>query len=1127
MSFLDPYLAENTDSASVSGENADCNLLLARRGQCTERVRFAPLPMAFSGLTPAGDLGEAWKALMKNTAELYLWELDGIASRWFRDDDPIATTILASSAVQALPQPSKTWKQAHPTDRRLISLPHEDSLLAAATWVEDRDTPRADPFFPLVEFHPVPAAGSPDPQRPTLPDLPEMALLKGRFAERLGFNSKAFPFEIMDGDEDSSGPFFEQMFPYNTERRADRPTAIRPLARFQDPGQILGAKNLDDLPGGDTQRPILLDDGDVAEFELRASQGFEEYSRLIGVSVARYALRDHTDNQMRILTALTAQRSPPDADAMGQGRYRGLVAAARGETDSDEQLGFSAQRDIGGVSGGVALRLRLLPPQVRADWLNRVVAEALESTATDKPRLRSSADEIRSDAEDRLRNDEVIGPLGLDPKERLNGLRSADVDDFINRAVTQKSRLRPFVFADAHAVTLGAVLNGLSIEDRDAYETWILLDHIDDAIATNLRAQGGAEQPPAAVSAVGQVQFAKVLATHGKTTSRVPQGLQSVDPLAICTRESGRAALSELSFKPVTLDLVVQGPDPGPRGDGADISPADVLWAARGQAPFLAVDDPEAAVPTVTRLSDLPGPDSLYRLRWRLWSGWHLLWSPQDLGDGRTRLAVRTAAICDDMVLTQRDLVPTVVRGGLLAGELFPTEPFRWTDLPRAERREAKRNLRLEGTIEGTSDLGSRLANSVTGGAMAAKSAQTDVTAVKTEGVGVLRGRDVQGAAAQIETRNRVSILESKRLKELSPGETAAYLHSIVHPKLRGLSKENGGLLLMVFDHDLAADNRPVGDGFRPRTPYKRRHRHSAGDPVEVRTASWTLWVPPEAGAPVASVGPGWRETDLATNAAHPVPRWKPRRPGDWTLMTSVASFPYRHVQTTCTDDPTTFDTVASCANKLAATGDLNSTPSYFSQGVGIDLGGMYTWWLMHRPRMAFESGLEGRLDVVPRGQSALYPNDPSYAWTFRWAGGALFGLRFAPRPTSLWRHGRDGNTWGPQRPEGGNKVGRTQWGLRGGVLFGPGFSGLETTFVTEAWMGRSIRRIRSAHQSFTPYHPALLVGPYVRGQLATPLPFSEPAVGHEVLDHAWTVLAGVRVNLRIKSQGPTLPAAP
>lgn len=1126
IAFVDPHQSDS----NFTGEGGDCETFWARRGACTERVRFAPVPDAFSTTSPGGPTGEAWRALLKNTSALTSWNLDGIALRWFRSDDPLASTVQASD-VLALPQPTDTWLQARAEDKRLFSLPHRNTWLDEARWVDDRDTAFEAPLFPLVEVHPQPDGSRETAATNGLPLPPQVALLKGRFAERLGYNSQPHPFEIMDGDEDSSGPFFEQMFPFNTLRRADRIDRVRPLARFQDPARLNAGVAVQDLDLDPHQLPVFLDDLSPRGFVQTTAANFEEFARLMGVSVMRYALSDHTLNQMRILTAVTAMRSPPDGAVFTRDRYEGLVAAARGETDSDSQLGFDFQRQLGGVAGGIQLRLRMLPGPVRDAWLERLVAETLQSTAETRPRLRSSPAQVLAEAEARLRSDDVIGPLGLKPDSRLQGLGPEAIAQWLNETVVQTSRLRPFVFEDANAIALGAVLNGLQPDARNNYETWILLDHLDFAIADALRAGGGQPQPPSGIAATGQAQFVSVLETHGRSSAQVPQGLQAVDPLAICTQEPGPAALNEPAFKPVRLDLLVTAPDPYEN----EIDPTTVLWNARDQVPFLAVDDPGASVPQVTKLTDLPGPDSVYRVRWNLWSGWHLLWAPQDLDDGRTRLAVRTAAVCENMVLAQPSLVPTLLRSALLSGELFPTEPFRWRHIEDGkDRRQAKKNLRLDGTVGGKQEVGRQprfsLSSLLAGTANTAKKA---VAVRETGAAGALKDDDPQSKAANLERRNRTSVLAATNLGELEPGQTATYLHGIVHPKLREIAAEKNGLLLMVFDHHVAQDRRPTGDGIRPRTPYRRVHRGVPGPIKELRSAGWTLWVPPGEGA-IALVGPSWRETDLVKNVEHPVPRWKPRRPGDWTMTSSFNVFPFRQVRSVCTDDTLNNSTVAPCfaqpftqAEVLPGGTTARYLSDHYSQGLGIDLGGMYSWWLFHRPRVAFESGLEGRLDVVLPGTAFLYPQEQTrYAPTFAWTGGPMFGLRFAPRPSSLWRRTRQGNTWGPLRAEGGNRVGRSQFGVRGGVLFGAGFSGPEVTLASELWYARSIRNIRSVHQSFTPYHPALFLGPFVRAQYTTHMPFVDPAAGAHVLDHAWTLLLGAKVNLRIKSQGPTLPSS-
>ena len=103
---------------------------------------------------------------------------------------------------------------------------------------------------------------------------------------------------------------------------------------------------------------------------------------------------------------------------------------------------------------------------------------------------------------------------------------------------------------------------------------------------------------------------------------------------------------------------------------------------------------------------------ALYRARWTLWSGWHLAWGIEPF-EGNDRLVLRTTAICDAMVLTSPDLVPTLVRGGLLEDQFFPTIPAKLSDTigrsdyPSAkERQERRRKNRKQKDVNRNAILG-------------------------------------------------------------------------------------------------------------------------------------------------------------------------------------------------------------------------------------------------------------------------------------------------------------------------------------------------------------------------------------------------------------------------------------
>ena len=86
-----------------------------------------------------------------------------------------------------------------------------------------------------------------------------------------------------------------------------------------------------------------------------------------------------------------------------------------------------------------------------------------------------------------------------------------------------------------------------------------------------------------------------------------------------------------------------------------------LLWDARFELPFIMFDNPVVNEPSVQRLVGLPDGEALYRVRWTVWSGWHLLWSMESY-EGQTRLSLKTGAICDNTVIANPDLVATIVR---------------------------------------------------------------------------------------------------------------------------------------------------------------------------------------------------------------------------------------------------------------------------------------------------------------------------------------------------------------------------------------------------------------------------------------------------------------------------------
>ena len=119
------------------------------------------------------------------------------------------------------------------------------------------------------------------------------------------------------------------------------------------------------------------------------------------------------------------------------------------------------------------------------------------------------------------------------------------------------------------------------------------------------------------------------------------------------------------------------------------------MWEARAHLPFLYLDNPINSSPDIERLIALPDrinaetkqreEVAIYRARWKVWSGWHLLWGTE-IYKGTERLTLRTAAFCSNMTMTSPDLVPTLVRGGLLIDNFMPTTPVSFADIEEKRR---------------------------------------------------------------------------------------------------------------------------------------------------------------------------------------------------------------------------------------------------------------------------------------------------------------------------------------------------------------------------------------------------------------------------------------------------------
>jgi hypothetical protein len=1031
----------------------------ARQGECVDVVDFFPLDLA-----QGGDPGEPARAVLRDLARLQVDVYDGLAYRWGAGD--LEQTVRARGYV-ALPDARSTWERSD-VPRRTYATPPVAAFLGNGDWFEPSVAPdhaRSRASFGHVRY------AWPEGQEPP----PPLTRLAGRFAERLGYDGRQHDFDLMDADPDTSGPFFEQLFPYTgLDGTVYGAGEGRPLVEFQvpehefDPDDPAAALHLYEDSFSDVL--VAATPGAAREF---AAVRFERFARVVYVQTTQFAMENFTTNQMRVLAATTAMAVPPGALAAEFGLSRDLVAAARGETDTTEEV--LAHVDTGPrTPTSVGLRYESLPREVVVAWVDRLVREFEPGEAYYRV--------VQREVEGALRALLVAQPPALTSL-------STDARRAWLRAAVLPSEDRDEVDTEVLRIALGLLvvppaslpaLQKRMAPERDRIEAWMLSDQARLAIASTFDEEAASTPREVTDAAIGQ--WTAVLSSHGYAPEQVPQGLGAVDPTAVCTRLDGVAALDEPSFGTVNLDVLVDAP----RGLDGEA----VLDAGAERMPFRMIDDPQFE-PVVERLIDLGGDRSLYRVRWRLWSGWHLFWDVLPHDATRERLVLRTGAVCADTVLAPPDLVPTVVRAGLLSGNLRPTTPE-----TRAEWR-AWRDAQVEDEVSEVDPdaIAGRVASAPgevagqVGGAREALAAKPDA--------GALAGQ-------------RPSFKDSGfEIVEEPLGPAATYLTGIAQAPLRAAAAD--GLLVVVFDASAPGPRVALGD-LTPRTPYAREQATVRRDGARVRTAAWAWWFDPERPRPV-QVAPGWAPKD-SVSGGEDRPRWRRRRSLDVWLATGASAVP-RHVAT------------YGCAGGAPPGFAGPCEGSVESLGAGVDLQGVSTWWFHDGPRLGLDAGFDARVGLRPAGTPFLYDerDPPQLAWAIRPQVGLVVGLRGAPRSGPL--HGGDhARPWGAPGPDGRSRLHRTQWGVRTFLLLGPGFEGTEGNAGAEGWLGWSLRRARSRNATFTPYRPGALLGPYARFELGFPVG-APPEPRYLELQRTTTWSVGVRLQLRLAAPAPEPEALP
>jgi len=1050
--------AEEVEAASAAGVHVvgfrdlpgDCDTIAARFGRCIEEVEFVDLLPAFSDRQASATQLALWR----NSGKLYaqLWE--DLAQRWFRNGDVIELTMKTHGLSQ-LPTTAVQWEASARKDKLVYGLPGPELWLDRNAWIQPKGR-ESGAFFRRIRFLTPEGQGA----------QPSMVLLKGRFALRLGFSGRRHDYDLMNGDPMSSGPFFEQMYPYSKAMETSDGDLV-PLSSFS------GFR-----PMVSRSRP-LRHYGDMKRI---ARQEFYIFARLLATQIAQYGLEDYTTNHMRVLTALTAMQSPPGTLEQRTGRTGDLVAAALGETDTDEAVEKRLEEGIYRLQHGFEINYFQLPMEIVGQYMS----ELIRRSDLDDEFWSNFNDVLVYDLEDLLRAQ--VGPL--------NSLDEPTIQTWV-KANARPGTSEEMVSDHVKRAALNLLVEGLEKEERDELQTRLLLDHVNLEVTSIFDSERGVLVTPGDLVAATSGKWEAVLSKHGYRTAHFSQGLGAVDPTSICTTLDGAAALTEPAFGGVHLDLLFASEE------GAEES-EEILWNARNQLPFIMVDGPAVTTPKVERLVGLPDGRAVYRARWEIWAGWHLFWTSEtiDAGEGNfsRELLVRTGAVCEDTVMAPPELVPTLVRASLLDGNFRPSTPVLGAkkkldtskidsmsdeELIEAGLVQVQEGEDAKEQVEAAKEAGDEVPESI-----------PDSVDLSVPVVGAFFNQ--QGAG----TREDLN-------------EVTSYFRDVIRAPLFDLAGDRS-FVLTVFDTTSSEKRYTLRDR-RPRTPYARRQlrvrKASEDEDRFLRSAAWGHYVAVSPESTFELVSPAYRTTEsVATRTL--MPRWGRNRSLEFTLHWAFGLYPIRYAKATCNDSFADADpSSVSCTDS-----------ERYNEGFSLDVGALATWWIVDDYRMALEMGPHVQLDVGPGGSSALWDeqDDRINAWTLRPQFGLQLGVRGAPDPAPLVRRAKAGLPWGAENADGVSKQHRLQLGFRTGFLLGPGYNGLEGTVPLELWFGGSLRRKRSPHASFTPYHPSTLIGPYIRCQFEFVL--ASETSRFKNLDYGITAIIGVRMQIRLKEKNESLP---
>jgi len=593
---------------------------------CGIRYRFAPS----NPLAPATPAEAEWQRL---EARVRVQLLQDLALGWTDPASPVFTTLIEPYGYTELPPIDDLFQTSCPTPTRrgepvaptaTGECAPGDRKQTIQTRATARTTVDAETFRGLN----------------TAPSDPSMVLLDGRF-DRAPDPNPLLPFSKVLPDEIASSWW--------------SCSAGSPL--HEGPG---------DEVAGDARPTRLAPDGPDAlacAADLASAHSREFFDQL-GRDIVRFGTPAYTHQHLRALASMVAMSAPP-------GHYRDLepielddlVAASLGQLDEPD---FRPDPSVP-PTGEFLLDYQALPETIA--WA------ALDSRRTTV----GLVDLIPVDAKC------LFGDLVQESVEAPSSLERSVIAEWARHAATadrQGDLLAVFPGRILEWMTRGTVA-GCWSEDpevkptaipaipelaRSQEERQLMVEHLRYQIYGLL----DVEEPVARQQLHRAVDGAwqEVLAVHGVVPEAMGQvDPFTVDPLSVCATSDGEDALRDEVDQAIDVDVLFALAEPG----GA--LPTNPAWEGRAQLPFVFVDDPRAAGQAeVTRVLDLPGEAGLYRARWRLWAGWHLLWdveaippvSTSEDRDITRELQLRTAAFCSDITLVAAPVLPTLVRAAVL-----------------------------------------------------------------------------------------------------------------------------------------------------------------------------------------------------------------------------------------------------------------------------------------------------------------------------------------------------------------------------------------------------------------------------------------------------------------------------